>query len=119
MTTPAYKRRRHADPEDSQAHVHRRATDSDAVLRLHDRVDDHDRKFADHDSVIGKMAENLQSLNLNLSRVADVLEALNNVKGFWLTLRLISGAAKVVLPIAIVIGAVWAFAKTGQWSGTP
>ena len=89
------------------------------MLRLHDRVDDHDRKFADHDSVIGKMAENLQSLNQNLSRVADVLEALNNVKGFWLTLRLISGAAKIVLPIAIVIGAAWAFVKTGQWAGTP
>ena len=119
MNTQAYMRRRHADPEDSEAHVHRRATDSEAVLRLHDRVDDHDRKFADHDSVIGKMAENLQNLNQNLSRVADVLEALNNVKGFWLTLRLISGAAKIVLPIAVVIGAMWVFLKTGQWSASP
>lgn len=114
MTTANPNRRRH-DPEDSEAHAHRRATDHDAVLHLHDRIGDCEENIRNLLESHREMSDNIKSLNQNLGRVADVLEALSNFKGFWLTLRLLSGAVKVVLPLLAIAGAVWLFLKTGQW----
>lgn len=114
-TMPAKPNRRRHDPEDSEAHAHRRAVDTDAVLHLHGRVGDCEESIRKLLQSQRDMADNLKSLNQNLGRVADVLEALSNFKGFWMTLRLMSGAAKVVLPLLAVAGAVWLFLKTGQW----
>lgn len=114
---PRFVKRRHNDAPDSQASAHRRSTDEDAVLHLHGRV-------ADCESSIEKllvshrdMAKNMESLNLNLGRVADVLEALSNLKGFWWTVKLLSACAKAAIPLLALAAAVWLFVKTGQWRG--
>lgn len=107
--------RRRNDPEDSEAHVHRRATDQDAVLHLHSRIHDCEESIAHLLESHRDMADNMKNLNQNIGRVADVLEALSNLKGFWLTLRLVSGGAKIVLPLLAVAAAVLLFLKTGQW----
>lgn len=111
-TTP---NRRRNDPDDSEAHVHRRRSDTDAVLQMHSRLDDHDGKFIEVFEILRGNADSLAALNANVSRVADVLEAMANFKGFWMTLRLLSAAAKIIIPIIAVIGALWIFLKTGQW----
>lgn len=118
MTIPGQSRRR-ADPDDSEAHVHRRVTDDDTVLHLHDRVNDHDRKIGEILAAQQAMTENLKKLTENTGRLADVLEAWNNVKGFWWTLKLISSGAKIIIPVLAFIGAVWYFAKTGHWEINP
>ena len=111
--------RRRTDPDDSESHVHRRATDGEAVLALHSRVEDHDRKIGEILETQRAMTENLKKLTENTGRLADVLEAWNNVKGFWWTLKLISSAAKIAVPMLAFVGAVWYFAKTGHWEIKP
>lgn len=107
--------RRRGDPDESEAHVHRRKTDTEAVLHLHGRV-------ADCEESIGKLLEaqremttNMRTLTDNMGRIAEVLEAWNNAKGFWVTLKFMSGFSKVALPIIAFTGALWLFIKTGQW----
>ena len=60
-------------------------------------------------------AEYLKSLTENLRRVAEVLEAWNNAKGFWLTLKLFGGIVRVIAPIIAFVVVVWVFIKTGKW----
>lgn len=110
-----FSKRRHNDAEDSQASVHRRRTDEDAVLHLHGRVADCEASIEKLLVSHRDMAENMKSLNLNLGRVADVLEALGNLKGFWWTVSLMSTVAKAALPLLALAAAIWFFAKTGQW----
>lgn len=112
---PHQARRRRSDPEDSEAHVHRRTTDSDAVLYLHERVDDHERAIKQIIVSQRDMAENLKKLTENTGRLADVLEAWNNVKGFWWTIRGVGAVAKILIPIMVLGGAIWWFIKTGRW----
>lgn len=119
MTTPAHQRRRRTDPDDSEAHVHRRRTDEDAVLHLHSRVEDCEANIAMLLQSQQQMTEHLRKLTDNTGRLADVLEAWNNVKGFWWTVKALSAGARIVIPIAAVVGAVWLFVKTGQWRGLP
>lgn len=120
---PHEARRRRHDPADSEAHAHRRATDADAVLRLHDRLDDAERRIDGHDEAVGSLVDNMKSLNQNIGRVADVLEALSNLKGFMLTIKLMSGAAKLLLPLlavgALVVTSIVLYVKTGQWKVGP
>lgn len=112
---PHQARRRKSDPDDSQAHVHRRMTDSDAVLYLHERVDDHERAIEQIIASQRDMADNLKKLTENTGRLADVLEAWNNVKGFWWTIRMVGAVAKILIPIMMLGGAIWLFIKTGNW----
>lgn len=114
-TGPNNPRRRRHDPEDSEAHAHRRATDADAVARLHDRVDDHERDITRIDGTLTQLVANMQGLTDNTGRLADVLEAWNNVKGFWWTIKAMSTMAKLAAPILMLAAALWLFAKTGQW----
>lgn len=107
--------RRRGDSDDSEAHIHRRKCDSDAVLHLHSRV-------ADCEESIGKLLEaqrdvtaNMRTLTANMGRIAEVLEAWNNAKGFWITLKLASAGAKVLLPLLAFGAAVFIFMKTGKW----
>ena len=111
-----YHARRRHDPEDSQAHAHRRETDANAVLRLHDRVDDNERAIQRIDATLGSLVASMKGLTDNTGRLADVLEAWNNVKGFWWTLKLLGGAARILLPLLAIGGAVWVFLKTGVWN---
>lgn len=112
---PRTARRRRNDPDDSEAHAHRRQTDTDAVLHLHGRVADCEDSINKLLESHREMGENLKSLNLNIGRVADVLEAIGNLKGFWWTVRMMSTGAKIVIPILGFVGAVWLLIKTGQW----
>lgn len=86
---------------------------------LHERMDDCEESIRNLLESHREMADNMKSLNQNLGRVADVLEALSNLKGFWLTLRLASGAARIVLPLLAIAAAVLLFLKTGQWRAVP
>lgn len=117
---PTMPNRRRSDPDDSEAHVHRRSTDAETVLQMHSRLDDHDRKLNKVFEILRSNAENLKSLNDNLGRVADVLETISNLKGFWITLKLISTVSKVVLPPLLILGAIFGalylYLKTGIWS---
>ena len=112
-----YQNRRMADPDDSEAHIHRRKVDSDSVLRLHSRVSDCERNIAGLLISQRDMTENLNRLTENLGRVAEVLETFNNAKGFWLTIKFFSAFIGIMLPIIGLLGAVWLFVKTGQWLG--
>lgn len=85
------------------------------MLRLHDRVDDHERDIARIDGTLTKLVDNMQGLTDNTGRLADVLEAWNNVKGFWWTIKAMSALAKLAAPVLLFIAALWLFAKTGQW----
>lgn len=109
--------RRRTDSEDSEAHAHRRRADSDAVLHLHGRVADCEQSIRQLLESHREMALNMKSLNLNLGRVADVLEALGNLKGFWWTMKLMSTFAKAAIPLLALAGAIWLFIRTGQWNG--
>lgn len=107
--------RRRNDPDDFDAHLHRRKTDEEVVLHLHSRVADCEesiQKLLESQKVI---TENLQRLAENTGRLANILEAWNNVQGFWWTLKLLSTVAKALIPIAAFGAVVWAFIKTGQW----
>lgn len=116
---PHEARRRRNDPDDSQAHVHRRATDEDAILRLHDRVGDTEESIKRINEILGELVPNMKGLTENTGRLADVLEAWSNIKGFWWTLRMVAGGVKIVLPILLFAGAlgaaIWLYAKTGHW----
>lgn len=84
-------------------------------MRLHDRVDDHDRDIMRIDGTLSRLVDNMQGLTDNTGRLADVLEAWNNVKGFWWTMRAFGTLAKVVTPLLLFVGAVWLLGKTGNW----
>ena len=118
-TAPHAARRRKNDPEDSQAHVHRRETDAEAVLRLHNRIDDHDQTINMLLDSHRDMSDNIKKLTENTGRLADVLEAWANVKGFWWTLKMIGSGVKIAVPVVAVIGAAWLFFKTGRWEVGP
>lgn len=109
----ARQNRRATDPEDSQAHVHRRKTDSDAVLHLHSRIADCEESILKLLEAQKHVTDSMTRLTDNMGRIAEVLEAWNNAKGFWLTLKFMSGAAKVLLPILAISGAIWAVVKSG------
>lgn len=111
--------RRRGDPADSEAHVHRRKTDHDEVLRLHSRVGDCEKSINKLLESQQLMTEHVKKLTDNTGRLADVLEAWNNVKGFWWTLKLMSGGAKIVIPIVALVAALWIFLKTGHWEIKP
>lgn len=107
--------RRRGDPDESEAHMHRRKTDADAVLHLHSRIADCEESIGRLLEAQREMTDNMRTLTSNIGRVAEVLEAWNNAKGFWITLKFASGFAKIMLPLIAFSGALWLFVKTGQW----
>jgi len=115
-------RRRKRDPADSEAHAHRFADDEGDMARLHVRIDDlagmvggNTRDINRIDGTLTKLASTMQGLTDNTGRLADVLEAWNNVKGFWWTVKAMSTLTKLIMPVLLLFAAVWLFAKTGQW----
>lgn len=115
-------RRRKHDPADSEAHAHRRADDDNDLARLHIRIDDiagmvggNTRDISRIDGTLTTLVSSMQGLTDNTGRLADVLEAWNNVKGFWWTVKAMSMLIKLLAPILLLFAAVWLFAKTGHW----
>ncbi|MDZ7595882.1 MAG: hypothetical protein U0932_14635 [Thiobacillus sp.] len=112
-------RRRKGDGAGSQEHAHRRAADDGEMARLHSRIDDHDRDIKQIIETQRVVAESIAGLTGPVGRLADVLETWNNVKGFWWTVKMLSSAAKVLVPLllfaAALFAAFWLYAKTGQW----
>lgn len=115
-------RRRKFDPDNSEAHAHRRADDEGDVARLHVRIDDlagiiggNTRDINRIDGTLTQLAGTMQGLTDNTGRLADVLEAWNNVKGFWWTVKAVGTLTKLVMPLLVLFAAVWLFAKTGIW----
>ena len=99
--------RRKNDPENSEAHFHRRKTDGETVIQLHARVDDHEEKIAAILSAQQEMTENIRQLTTNMGRIADVLEMWNNAKGFWATIKMISTGVKIIIPLIAFTGLLW------------
>lgn len=92
------------------------------MARLHVRIDDlagmvggNTRDITRIDGTLTTLASTMQGLTDNTGRLADVLEAWNNVKGFWWTIKAMSTLAKLAAPVLLLFAAVWLFAKTGQW----
>lgn len=112
---PATPNRRRGDSDESEAHVHRRATDDDAVLQLHTRVDDHERRLDGHDHLIRGFAESIAALNETMGRIANVLELLRDMRGFWSVIKMISTFSRVVLGICALIAAAWGAFKFLVW----
>ena len=112
------KPRRRGYPEDSQAHVHRRRIDGEAVLHLHSRVADCEDSIEKLLVANQQMTEHLKMLNDNIGRVAEVLEAWNNAKGFWATLKFMSAVTRIVIPVIAFFAALMLLIKTGQWIGS-
>lgn len=94
---------------------HKRA--GDAMVHVHARLRECEDSIAGLIESNKKISETLEALAKNIGRVAEVLEAFNNAKGFWLTIKFLSAFAKVLLPILIVAGGIWVFLKTGNWRG--
>jgi len=116
---PYAARRRATDNQDSEAHAHRRVFDDESAARLHARVDDHDKRITQHDAVLSGLVTNMEGLTANTGRLADVLEAWSNVKGFWWTLKLVGSGVRILSPIVLFCcalgAAIWLFARTGHW----
>jgi hypothetical protein len=106
---------RRTDNPSSKEHTHRRITDEDTVNHFHNRLLDIeaniDKLMASHNV----MAENFNKLTEYVGRVAEVLEAWNNAKGFWVTIKFMSAIAKLFIPLAALAGAIWIAFKTGYW----
>jgi len=96
--------------------VHRRKCDTDEVLHLHTRVGDCEESIAKLLEANKAMTDHIHRLTDNMGRIAEVLEAWHNAKGFWVTVKVLSGMAKMAIPIMVFAGAVWVFVKTGTWS---
>lgn len=109
--------KRKFDHEDSQGYAHRRKVDADAVLHLHSRVADCEESIKKMLDSQREVAESLKVLTSNLGRVAEVMEAWNNAKGFWLTIKIFSAGAKIILPLIALVAGIWFFLKTGKWMG--
>jgi hypothetical protein len=82
---------------------------------MHNRLDDCEESIKLLLESNRDTAELLKSLTGELGRVAEVLEAWNNAKGFILTLKLISGGVKIIAPIIAFVVIAWVFIKTGKW----
>lgn len=80
----------------------------DAMDHIHQRLNNHDEAIMRLVAGQQVLSETMERLVLNVGRVAEVLEAFNNAKGFWLTLKFISGFAKIMLPILVFAGLAWA-----------
>lgn len=106
--------RRRNDPPESQAHVHRRKNDE--ILHLHRRVTVCEASIQKLLETNQLLASKLDVLAGTIGRVAEVLEAWNNAKGFWMVVKFMSSVLKVVLPLLLFTGAIFAFIKTGQWA---
>jgi len=89
----------------------------DAMMHVHARLQDCEDSIAGLLESNKKISETLATLSENVGRIAEVLEAFNNAKGFWLTIKFVSAFAKTLLPILIFAGALWVFLKTGNWRG--
>lgn len=89
----------------------------DAMAHVHSRLQECEDSIAGLIESNRKISETLEALAENIGRVAEVLEAFNNAKGFWLTIKFLSAFAKVLLPILLFSGALWVFLKTGHWGG--
>lgn len=111
----SFSNRRSGDPDDSEAHAHRRKTDVDTVLHLHSRIADCEESISKLLEAQQAMTNNMQTLTKNMGRIAEVLEAWNNARGFWVTVKFFSAFARIMLPIVAVSAAIYAFLKTGQW----
>lgn len=95
----------------------RSMTESEMINDLNERVLDCERKIKNVTEEQATVSLQITELNIHISRIADILEAWNNVKGFWSVMRLISNAAKVGMIIIGAILAVFIFIRTGHWIG--
>lgn len=100
---------------DQTGEQHKRV--GDAMMHVHNRLQDCEDSIAGLVESNRKISATLETLAANIGRVAEVLEAFSNAKGFWLTIKFLSAFAKVLLPILIFAGAIWVFLKTGNWRG--
>lgn len=117
-----------SDKDLDPAHFHRRQSDTDAILHAHHRLDQHEQKIdelltgqAEIISLVrqyeaGQIAlvDTMAKLNKNATRIAEVLDAWSSVKGFWTTLKFISAASKIVAPILLFIGGLYAWIRYGS-----
>lgn len=111
---------RAGDGLDSKEHLHRRKTDRENALHAHVRLDDHEEKIVHLTAVTDQLlsgqtdlVKTLGKLNDNATIIAEVLTAWGSVKGFWATLKFISAAGRVLLPMIVFVGAVYAFFRYG------
>lgn len=114
------KNTRSGDSKDSKEYLHRRKTDRENAIHAHVRLDDHEEKInhltAVTDSLLSgqtDLVKTLGKLNDNATIIAEVLSAWGSVKGFWTTLKFISAAGRVLLPVVIFFGVIYAFFRYG------
>lgn len=108
-----------------EVYYHRRSIDPpNAIRHLHSRVSDCENKVnqlikdqADLSQKMGDLSKELKLTNKHIESIASIMEAWNNARGFWSTLRFFSGMAKVLMIIAAFFVAIWVFLKTGVWTG--
>ena len=107
-----------SDKDLDPAHFHRRQTDTDAILHAHHRLDQHEQKIDEllTGQAAGQIAlvDTMSKLNTNATRIAEVLDAWSSVKGFWTTLKFISAASKIIAPILLFVGGIYAWMRYGS-----
>ena len=98
---------------------HRRASDSEEITKLLIRVSYCESSIRMMIESNRETVESMTKLTENMGRIAEVLEAWANAKGFFSTLKFFSMVGKVLLPIVALFAAVWFLGKTGQWDWNP
>ncbi len=125
---PNETKKRAGDHAESSEYLHRRKTDREYVIQAHTRLDDHEERLQSHAKLLTGLAQvdeqiisgqkalvlQLSALNENASKIAEILGAWGSVKGFWTTLKFISAASKIIIPIIVFFGAIYAFFRFGH-----
>lgn len=104
-------------------HMHRRSTDPvNSMWRLHRRMDDCEKNVSEIKKDIsdlknqqGALTNEFTQMNQHVGRMAEIMEAWNNAKGFWAVMRFMSAFAKVSVIVGGLAAAIWIFLKTGYW----
>lgn len=101
-------------------HEHRR--DSEPLGHLHRRVDDCEQHVIQMRTDISAlknqqslMAGEFAQLNQYIGRMAEIMEAWNNAKGFWSVMQFVTAFVKVAAALGLFFAAIWVFLKTGVW----
>lgn len=101
-------RRRANDPDGSVSYRQRQEVDAQTLIMLEQRIEDCEASVRRMLAGQEEICTTLRSIKKSLDAVNEVVNVWGNAKGFWTTLKFISAALALC-------GALWAFAKTGQW----
>nr|PZN71014.1 MAG: hypothetical protein DIU57_21465 [Pseudomonadota bacterium] len=79
------------------------------------RLSEGDESFAELRRDVSQMRGQLDRVADDLSQVKEIVVAWDSIKGFVAVVKASSKVLGFLLKVAAVVGALWLFAKTGEW----